>query len=85
MLTVTSHLDIVTKLSGLAIDLYPVMQELLKCGSIENTVVRGPREVDSEFMFCCGGLPGCCFRLQRKQYSEPTEKGTQQSATMHQH
>lgn len=53
LLTLTSDGDVVTEVTGLAIDLNAVVEVLLESGGIEDTVVSGTGEVDEELV---GGL-----------------------------
>lgn len=56
--TIAVNLDILTKLTSLALDLDTVVQELLECRTVKDTVTRGTGVVNDELMFGSSGLGG---------------------------
>ena len=56
--TITDDFDIVTEISGLVIDLDPVMQELFESGAIENLPFGRDGAVENEFVLGGGGFGG---------------------------
>lgn len=50
VLTLTSDLDVVTKVTGLAVNLDAVVEVLLESGGVKDTVVGGAREVNEELV-----------------------------------
>jgi hypothetical protein len=50
------NLDIVTKVSGLVIDLNPVMQELFEGSTVENTISGWTGVVDNKLMLSSGSF-----------------------------
>jgi len=56
--TFTVDLDIVTQVSGLVIDLNPVMQELFESSTIENTISSRTGVIDNKLVFGGGDFGG---------------------------
>lgn len=65
--TITVNFDIFTKVSGLVVDLYPVVQEFFKGGAVENTISGRTRIVNNKFMLSGGDFGG--FWLRRETQS----------------
>ena len=61
------NLDVVTKVPGLVVDLYPVVQEFFKGGTIENTISGRAGIVNNKFMLGGGDFGG--FWLRRETQS----------------
>ena len=59
----TSFLDFdaLAQLAGLSVDLYAIMEKLLKCSTVKNTIIRWTRKVNGVFVLGGGGSRG--FRL----------------------
>jgi len=56
--TFTMDLDIVTKVSGLVVDLNPVVQELFESSTIENTISGRTGVVDNKLVLSGGDFGG---------------------------
>ena len=69
-------LDVVTKVSGLVVDLNPVVQELFESSTVEDAISGRTGVVDNKLVFGGGEFGG--LDLQGGP-SQPTEKRTQQS------
>lgn len=82
-IAVAGNFNVISKLSSFSFDFYAVMQELLKVGTIKDTISGGFRVVDDEFVFRCRCfVAGCsfgCLHGEEICWYEPTEKITQQS------
>ena len=78
-------LDLVTELTGLAIDLDAVVEELLEVRAVKDTVASRARVVDDELVLSSSRLSGGGLGLHKeereKTQCKPTEKVTQQSGT----
>lgn len=57
--TLLGDLDGLAKVSGLAIDFYSVMEELLKVAPVEDTIVCRLGIVNEKFVLRRGGLRSC--------------------------
>ena len=56
--TFTVDLDVVTKVSGLVIDLNPVVQELFESSTIENTISSRTGVIDNKLVLSGGDFGG---------------------------
>ena len=65
--TFTVNLDVVTKVSGLVIDLNPVMQELFESSAVENLISGWTGVVDNKLVLSGGNFGG--FWLGRETQS----------------
>lgn len=60
-------LDVVTKVSGLVVDLNPVVQELFESSTVENTISGRTGVIDNELVLSGGNFGG--FWLERETQS----------------
>ena len=62
--------DILTKLTSLALDLDTVVQELLECRTVKDTVTRGTGVVNDELVLSSSSLSGGGLGLHREEEEE---------------
>lgn len=64
--TITNNLNIVSKLSGFALDLDAVMKKLLKVRTVEDTICGRFGVVDDELVFNSGGFGSGGLGLKKR-------------------